>query len=166
VIAATKAAFQSPSLKVYSTPDLRGLEWASALVGCLSIGVGFAKQSGAGPGLVAALIARAMDEAARIAVAAGAEERTMLGLGGYGDLLASIELDDRPEVVVGRALGRGRSLDEAVAEAKLRVEAIGLLPRVVDFARGHGVRAGTFEALADMLNGAEVNSVIARMFEA
>lgn len=166
VIAAAKAAFHSPSLKVYSTPDLRGLEWASALVGCLSIGVGFAKQSGAGPGLVAALISRAVDEAARIAAAAGAEERTMLGLGGYGDLLASIALDDRPEVVVGRALGRGCSLDEAIAEAKLRVEAISLLPRVAAFAHEQGVNAGIFDALTDILAGARADDVIARMFAA
>lgn len=166
VLAAVKSAFESPSLKVYFTHDLRGLEWASALVGCLSIAIGFAKQSGAGPGLVAALISRAMDEAARIAVAAGAEERTMLGLGGYGDLLASMALEDRPEVIVGQALGRGLSLQEATAQAQLRVEAIDLLPRVVGFARAHGVKAGIFEALADMLAGADVGSVIARMFAA
>ena len=76
VIEAVSACFQSDWLRVYSTPDLRGLEWASALVGCLSIGVGFAEQAGAGPGLLAALISRGVDEAARIAVAAGAEERT------------------------------------------------------------------------------------------
>ena len=128
-------------LRVYGTPDLRGLEWASALVGCLSIGVGFAEQAGAGPGLLAALISRGVDEAARIAVAAGAEERTMLGLGGYGDLLASIALDDRPEVVLGNALARGRSLDEAIAEAKLRVEAIALIPRLVAFAKEQDVPA-------------------------
>lgn len=166
VIVAAKSAFESPSLKVYSTHDLRGLEWASALVGCLSIGIGFAKQSGAGPGLVAALISRGMDEAARIAVAAGAEDRTMLGLGGYGDLLASMALEDRPEVIVGHALGRGLSLEEATAQAQLRVEAIDLLPRVVGFAREHGVKAGIFEALGDLLAGADPGSVIARMFAA
>jgi glycerol-3-phosphate dehydrogenase (NAD(P)+) len=164
VIAAVTAAFQSPSLRVYGTPDLHGLEWASALVGCLSIGVGFAEQSGAGPGLLAALISRCVDEAARIAAAAGAEERTMLGLGGYGDLLASIALDDRPEVVIGRALARGRALDEAVAEARLRVEAIGLIPRVAAFARERGIQAPAFGALVDILGGSKLEAVLDRMF--
>ncbi|MCC6554725.1 MAG: NAD(P)-binding domain-containing protein [Polyangiaceae bacterium] len=166
VLAAVTSAFQSSWLRVYTTPDLRGLEWASALVGCLAIGVGFAEEAGAGPGLLAALISRAVDEAARIAVAAGAEERTMLGLGGYGDLLASIGLLDRPEVVLGRALARGRTLDEAVAEARLRVEAIGLIPRVVAFARERGVRAGTFEALARVLEGDRADVILERMFSA
>ncbi|AUX26633.1 glycerol-3-phosphate dehydrogenase (NAD(P)+) [Sorangium cellulosum] len=166
VHAAVTAAFQSDALHVYTTPDIRGLEWASALVGCLAIGVGFAEQAGAGPGLLAALISRAVDGAARIAAAAGAEERTMLGLGGYGDLLASIRLESRPEVRLGKALARGRTLDEAVAEARLRVEAIPLIPRVVAFARERRVDGGVFEALEAMLRGGEPKAVLARMFAA
>lgn len=166
VVAAVTRAFQGPSLRVYSTPDVRGLEWASALVGCLSIGVGFAEQAGAGPGLLAALISRGVDEAARIAAAVGAEERTMFGLGGYGDLLASIALEDRPEVVIGKALARGRKLDEAVAEAKLRVEAISLVPRIVGFAKERRVRSGVFEALAQILEGAAPAGILEQMFAA
>jgi glycerol-3-phosphate dehydrogenase (NAD(P)+) len=164
VLAAVTSAFQHAALRVYTTPDLRGLEWASALVGCLSIGVGFADQAGAGPGLLAALISRGVDEAARIAVAAGAEERTVLGLGGYGDLLASIRLEGRPEVVIGRALARGRSLDEAVSEAQLRVEAIALVPRVVQLAREARVHAPTFDALAGILEGAGPSAIVEKMF--
>jgi glycerol-3-phosphate dehydrogenase (NAD(P)+) len=164
VLAAVTAAFQHAALRVYGTPDLRGLEWASALVGCLSIGVGFADQAGAGPGLLAALISRGVEEAAHIAAAAGADERTILGLGGYGDLLASIRLADRPEVLIGRALARGRTLDEAVAETKLRVEAIALIPRVVRFAREARVHAATFDALEEILAGAEPPRVLAKMF--
>jgi len=166
VIAAITSAFQHDALRVYGTPDMRGLEWASALVGCLSVGVGFADQAGAGPGLLAALISRGVDEAARIACAAGADERTMLGLGGYGDLLASIALEDRPEVVLGKALARGRSLDEAIAEAKLRVEAITLIPRIAAFAKERRVPVGAFDALVDILRGAKPEAVIERMFAA
>lgn len=166
VVAAVQRAFQSGSLRVYGTPDPKGLEWASALVGCLSIGVGYATQAGAGPGLLAALISRGVDEAARIAAAAGAEERTMLGLGGYGDLLASIALADRPEVILGKALARGRTLDQAVAEARLRVEAIPLIPKIAAFAKEQRVPATTFEALLDILNGAAPEAVIDRMFSA
>lgn len=166
VLSAVSAAFQSSGLRVYGTADLRGLEWASALVGCLAVGVGFAREGGAGPGLLAALITRGVEEAARLAAAAGAEERTLLSLGGYGDLLASIGLEGRPEVVLGRALARGRSLDEAVAEARLRVEAIGLIPRVVGFARARGVQAGVFEALARVLQGDRPAPLLERLFAA
>lgn len=163
VIAAVTQAFQSSTLRIASTPDLRGLEWASALVGCLSVAVGFATQAGSGPGLLAALISRGVDEAARLAVAAGAEDRTMFGLGGYGDLLASIALADRPEVVLGMALARGASLEQAVAEAKLRVEAIDLIPRVAAFARDRKVATVTFPALEDMLQHVPAASVLEKL---
>lgn len=164
VISTVVRSFQSAHLRVWSTPDLKGLEWGSALVGCLSIGVGFAKEAGAGPGLVAALISRGVDEAARIMVAAGAEERTMLGLGGYGDLLASIALDDRPEVVLGKALAQGVSLEEAMERAQLRIEAVPLIPRIVRFADERRVQASTFRALGDVLLGVRAETLIERMF--
>ncbi|MEZ4301374.1 MAG: NAD(P)-binding domain-containing protein [Polyangiaceae bacterium] len=164
VIAAVTSAFASPSLHLRATHDVRGLEWASALVGCVAIGVGFAEASGAGPGLLAALISTAVDECARLLAMAGAEERTMLGLGGYGDLLASIALEHRPEVVIGRALAKGRSLEAAVEEAHLRVEAISLIPRIVTFAREHRVKAHTFDILAEILAGVPRDKLIPRLF--
>jgi glycerol-3-phosphate dehydrogenase (NAD(P)+) len=164
VITAVTEAFASPTLHVRGTPDLRGLEWASALVGCVAIGVGFAEASGAGPGLLAALISTGVDECARLLVMAGAEERTMLGLGGYGDLLASIALSHRPEVVIGKSLAKGHSIEEAVAEAHLRVEAITLIPRIVAFAKEHRVKAHTFDILSQILAGARPDTLIPRLF--
>jgi glycerol-3-phosphate dehydrogenase (NAD(P)+) len=119
-------AFSHPLLRLFETRDLLGLEWASALVGCLAIGVGYARGLGLGPGLLAAVITRAVEEGARLAEVAGGDERTLLGLAGYGDLLASISQTERPEVRVGEALARGRTLSEAIAEAGQRVEAIDL----------------------------------------
>ena len=147
VNAALQAAFTTPTLRLYTTDDLRGLEWASALVGCLAIGVGYAQGVGLGAGLSAAMIARSIQEAARLAAAAGGDERTLLGLAGYGDLLASIEQKGRPEVALGEALARGRSLEEALRESKQRVEAVELIPRVAAWAERLGVRAPIFTAL-------------------
>ncbi len=93
-------------------------------------------------------------------MAAGAEERTLLGLAGYGDLLASLALRDRPEVVIGRALARGASLDDAVAEAKLRVEGITLIPRVAAFAKENRVAAPAFEGMAAMLAGGSAETIL------
>ena len=142
-------AFGSPSLRLYETDDLRGLEWASALVGCLMIGVGYAKAAGFGPGLIAALISRGIQEVGRMAAAAGGNEHTLLGLAGYGDLLASVEQPERPEILLGAALAQGKTLEEARAAAKLRVEALTLIPRVVEWAVAHQVKAPIFHALAN-----------------
>ena len=143
------ASFGSPTLRVYASLDLIGVEWASALVGCLAIGIGYAQGANVSPGLVAALISRGVGEAARIAAAAGGEERTLLGLAGYGDLLASIEQEDRPEVRFGRALASGKSVEAASSEASERIEAVDLLPRIAEWNVLHGVHAPIFGALAD-----------------
>lgn len=164
VLAAVTEAFQSDWLRVYSTPDHEGLEWASSLVGCLAIGIGFAQKAGAGPGLLAAVISRGVDEAARIVTAAGADEHTMYGLGGYGDLLASLALADRPEVVLGRALAEGKGLPAALDEARLRVEAVALVPRVVAFTRQRKVYAPTFAALEKVLQGGKPEHVLSELF--
>ena len=161
VNAALVAAFGSPSLRVYETPDLIGLEWASALVGCLAVGVGFAQALGLNAGLVATFISRAVEEAGRIAAAAGGNERTLLGLAGYGDLLASIAQDERPEVIVGRAMARGRTLEQAVSDAKLRVEAIELIPRISRWAKDRGVRSPIFQGLSSgMLHGRTADDMV------
>ena len=144
---ALAGAFGHSTLRLYATSDLRGLEWASALVGCLAIGIGFAKGVGLSPGLVAAVLCRSMAEAGRIASAAGGDEHTLLGLGGYGDLLASVEMESRPEVILGRALAEGATVQAALAKTGARVEAVELLPRIVEFAAASGVRAPIFSAL-------------------
>jgi glycerol-3-phosphate dehydrogenase (NAD(P)+) len=148
VIAALRGAFEGPMLRLFSTEDLLGLEWASALVGCLAIGVGYARGVGLGTGLLAAVITRAVEEAGRLAAVAGGYDRTLLGLAGYGDLFASITQTERPEVLIGEALARGQTLDQAVAEQKQRVEAVELTGRLVAWAEARGVRAPVFRTLA------------------
>jgi glycerol-3-phosphate dehydrogenase (NAD(P)+) len=152
VRAAMAEHLSGPTLQIRTTDDLIGLEWASALIGALSIGVGFAQaREDISLGLLAALISTAVDEAADIAVSAGAKRETFYGLGGYGDLLASIGMPDRPEVVLGRALAAGASLEQARHKAALRIEAIELIPRVVAFAKRRGLTHKVFDVLADAL---------------
>jgi glycerol-3-phosphate dehydrogenase (NAD(P)+) len=158
---ATSTALGSGTLRVYPTQDQRGLEWASALVGCLTIAIGYAQAANTSPGLVAALITRAIGEASRIAAAAGGDERTLFGLAGYGDLLASIAQSERPEVIVGQALAKGHSSAEAARAAKLRVEALDLIPNIASWAESAGVRAPIFRALqAGVHEGKKVDAIM------
>ncbi|MBX3197611.1 MAG: NAD(P)-binding domain-containing protein [Labilithrix sp.] len=158
---ATTAALSSPTLRIYPTHDLRGVEWASALVGCLTIAIGYAQAMNTSAGLVAALISRAVGEASRIADAAGGEEKTLLGLAGYGDLLASIAQAERPEVLVGQALAKGLSPAEATKAAELRVEALELIPYVMRWTEAAGVRAPIFRALATgVVEGKKADAIL------
>jgi len=153
VSTAVEAALGGPILRVSRSPDLVGLEWASALNGCLFVALGYARAIGVSPGLLAGLLTRGLHETARVAMAAGADERTFFSLVGMGDLLAAMGQDDRPECRLGAALGRGESLDAARAYAGLRVEAVTLLPRVVEFAKAHRVEATLLGTIAEALEG-------------
>jgi len=158
---ATTLALSSPTLRVYPTQDLRGLEWASALVGCLTIAIGYAQAMQMSAGLVAALISRSVGEASRIAAAAGGEEKTLLGLAGYGDLLASIAQSERPEVLVGQALARGLPPSEAAKAAQLRVEALELIPHITRWTESTGVRAPIFRALSEgVIQGLKAEQIL------
>ena len=150
---AVSAAFGCRTCRVYSTNDLHGLEWASAMVGCLALGIGYAQALDMSPGLVAAVISRSMDEASRIAAAAGGEARTLLGLAGYGDLLACIAQKERPEVKVGAALAKGTPLEKALGAAGTRVEAVDLIPKIVAWTEKRKVRAPIFAALSRLVGG-------------
>lgn len=148
VNAAVSRAFASDRVRVYTTRDLHGLEISSALMGCLAVGVGYAQRVGVNAGIVATLISRGVEEAALIAAAAGGRERTLLGLAGYGDLLAAIAQKDRPEVLFGAALGEGKSVADALAAAKQRVEAAELIPRVAAWVETHKLACPIFRGLA------------------
>jgi len=166
VTLALREAFVGPLLRLYATEDLLGLEWASALVGCLAIGVGYARGVGLGPGLLAAFITRAVEEAGRLTAAAGGDARTLLGLAGYGDLLATIAQPERPEVLVGEALAQGKSLEQALAEAHQRVEAVELTGQLVAWAAARDVRAPIFGTLAsDVLTGRTSDALVRELMQ-
>ena len=107
------------------------------------------------------MITRAVEEGARLAAAAGGDNRTLLGLAGYGDLLASIAQTDRPELLVGEALARGKPIEQALADAKQRVEAVELTGRVVAWADARGVSAPLFRTLArSVLSGRTSDALV------
>lgn len=154
VTRAVSTALGSPTLRVSVTHDLTGLEWASALNGCLFVALGFARALGVSPGLLAGILTRGLAEATRLAVAAGAEEKTFQGIVGVGDVMAAMGLDERPEVRLGALVAQGIPLDDAQSRVGTRVEAVTLLPRLAAFARERRVEATLFGAIGAALHDA------------
>ena len=148
-------------LRVSETHDLTGLEWASALVGVLMVALGYARAAGVSAGLLAGLMTRGMHEAMKIGVAAGAEEHTFWGVAGFGDLMAAMGDMARPEVRFGEQLAAGDGAEHARHATETRIEAIDLVPRVVAFARDHGITTPVFSSVEQVLLGkADKSSVL------
>ncbi len=153
VTSAVRSALESPQLRVSITPDLTGLEWASALNGCLLVAAGFGRAIGVSPGVLAGLLTRGIHEASRIAQAAGGDPMTFFSVAGIGDVMAALAGDERPEVLLGRALAEGATVDQAKARAGQRVEAPTLVPRVVQFAKERRIDAAVFRTMAAAMAG-------------
>ncbi len=163
---AVRAVLEGPRMRVSVSRDLVGLEWASALNGVLCVALGYARAIGIPAALLGGVMVRGLHEAARIAVAAGADERSLFELAGVGDLLAAMGQDDRPECRLGAALANGATLADALADSPVRIEAPTLVPRVVAFARRHRVDATLFESIESVFVGTlDRETLVARLMQ-
>lgn len=148
-----KDAFTERSLRLYVTDDVIGVEVATAIVGLMALVAGYADGIGVGPGTKALLLTRGIAEGARVGVSLGGNERSFFGLAGFGDLLAAIAGDDRPEVLLGGALARGENLDKAAKEVGAYIEGVTIAQRVADYANRVGIAAPIANVVAKLIAG-------------
>jgi glycerol-3-phosphate dehydrogenase (NAD(P)+) len=129
----------SRSFRVYTNPDVVGCEVAGALKNVIAIAAGTAAGLGYGDNTVAALITRGLAEVARLGVALGGEPMTFAGLAGLGDLVATCTSAKSRNRNVGFELGRGRALDEIVAESNMVAEGVKSTAALLALAERHGI---------------------------
>ncbi len=123
VIASAEAALceevqrrvHSRSFRVYSNSDRYGVELAGALKNIYALASGMAAALGAGENSRAMLLTRGLAEMSQFAVAKGANPLTLLGLAGVGDLMVTCSSPLSRNFQLGRAIGEGRSLEDAAA---------------------------------------------------
>lgn len=135
-----------PVLRVYGSHDLVGVELASALSGAYTVALGLSDGLGIAPGTRAVLLTRALAEASRLGVAAGAEARTFVGLSGLGNLLVRAS-ERSADYQLGRRLADGSAAAGAATEGA-RAAGAG-----VDLAGRLGVRVPVLQAIAAVLTG-------------
>jgi glycerol-3-phosphate dehydrogenase (NAD(P)+) len=98
--------------RVYTNPDLIGVELGGALKNIIALSAGMADGMGAGDSAKAALITRGLVEIGRLGVAAGASIFTFAGLAGLGDLIATCASPFSRNRTYGQELARGKSIEE------------------------------------------------------
>jgi glycerol-3-phosphate dehydrogenase (NAD(P)+) len=133
-------AFSSPSLRLYTSEDLVGVELGGALKNVIAIAAGVLAGLGLGLNSVAGLITRGIAEITRLAVAAGGRRETLAGLSGVGDLVLTCTGSLSRNRSVGMGLGRGRKLPEILAELDGKVaEGVRTTRAALGLARSLGV---------------------------
>jgi glycerol-3-phosphate dehydrogenase (NAD(P)+) len=153
VIEAVREAIGGPTLRIYNSDDLRGVELAAALTGLLLFTIGFATRVGFGPATIGALATRGVAEVARIGRALGARVDTFAGLACFGDLLAAVAGSDRPELELGRAIAEGASPSAALERAGGNIEGIEVARRVAEFGKRRKIRTPLADVISELVSG-------------
>lgn len=130
-LAATDSAFaEAMQLKlhcekrfrVYSNPDLIGVQLGGAVKNVIAIGAGISDGIGFGANARTALITRGMAELTRLGMALGADPATFMGMAGLGDMVLTCTDNQSRNRRFGMALGRGENTEQALAEIGQIVE--------------------------------------------
>ena len=101
--------------RLYTNPDVIGVELGGSLKNVIAIASGFASEMGLGDNCRGALLTRGMAEIARLAIKLGANPATLYGLSGMGDLIATCSSPLSRNYTVGALLGQGKKIDDILA---------------------------------------------------
>ena len=107
--------FHRPEFRVYTTPDVRGVELGGALKNVIAIAAGAGDGVGFGDNSKAALVTRALAEIRRLGLACGAQAETFSGLSGLGDLTVTCFSQLSRNRKFGERLGCGETADQILA---------------------------------------------------
>ncbi len=125
--------------RVYANADFRGVELGGALKNIMAVAAGISDGLEFGSDARAALITRGLVEMSRFGVALGGKEKTFMGLSGMGDLVLTCTGDLSRNRQVGLALGRGKTLDDILAERRTVAEGVKTTESVYMLSRELGV---------------------------
>ncbi len=117
-------AFMSEVFRVYTSPDIKGIELGGSLKNVIALAAGIADGLGYGDNTKAALITRGIAEIARLGVKMGGKIETFTGLTGMGDLIVTCASVHSRNRKAGYLIGKGMSMQEAMDEVKMVVEGV------------------------------------------
>ena len=116
--------FMSPVFRVYTTPDILGVELGGSLKNVIALAAGTADGLGYGDNTKAALITRGIAEIARLGTKMGARMETFYGLSGIGDLIVTCASVHSRNRKAGYLMGKGYTMQQAMDEVKMVVEGV------------------------------------------
>lgn len=145
--------FHDDRFRVYISDDLIGVELGGAVKNVLAIATGIADGLGFGANARAGLITRGLAEVRRLGASLGADDRTLTGLAGMGDLILTCTDDQSRNRRMGLALGRGTSIAEAAEAIGEVVEGVRTAGEVGALARRLRVELPICEAVEAIVRG-------------
>jgi len=152
--------FMSPTFRTYSISDVAGAEIGGVVKNVIAIGTGIAEGLQLGDNTKALVITRGLAEMTRLGVTFGADPMTFAGLAGVGDIICTCTSGLSRNHRVGLELGKGRMIDEILADMKQVAEGVKASKAVHELAARAGVDLPICEAVYRVLHeGESVNDM-------
>jgi len=149
VAAATASGYFRP----YTNTDVVGVELCGAYKNVIAVGVGVSDGLGFGYNTTATVITRGLTEIARLGLVLGARPETFSGLAGMGDLIATCASPLSRNHMLGKRIGAGSTLAEAVASSDGTAEGVATSLSIKELAAELGVDVPICDAVVTMLAG-------------
>lgn len=131
--------FMNEVFRVYTSPDMLGIEMGASLKNVIALAAGMADGLGFGDNTKAALITRGIKEISRLAIAMGAHPETLSGLTGIGDLIVTCASMHSRNRRAGILIGQGYTMQEAMDEVKMVVEGVYSAKAAVALSEKYGI---------------------------
>ncbi|CAA7602026.1 glycerol-3-phosphate dehydrogenase [NAD(P)+] [Acididesulfobacillus acetoxydans] len=158
--------FMTPRFRVYTNPDLVGVELGGALKNVIALCTGIAEGLGYGDNTKAALMTRGLAEIARLGTAMGGDPLTFAGLAGVGDLIVTCTSRHSRNRRAGVALGEGKPLDLVLSEVGMVVEGVRTTRVAHELARLKGIAMPIVEeAFQVLFAGADPKAAVSNLME-
>ncbi|WP_394923950.1 NAD(P)H-dependent glycerol-3-phosphate dehydrogenase [uncultured Robinsoniella sp.] len=159
--------FISPVFRVYTSPDMLGIELGGALKNVIALAAGTADGLGYGDNTKAALITRGIAEISRLGMKMGGKPETFFGLTGIGDLIVTCASVHSRNRKAGYLIGKGYTMQEAMDEVKMVVEGVYSAKAAMGLAKKYDIELPIIEQVNKVLfegkNAAEaVNELMQR----
>ena len=146
-----QSIFMSPVFRVYTTPDILGVELGGALKNVIALAAGTADGLGYGDNTKAALMTRGIAELTRLGEALGGKPETFSGLTGVGDLIVTCTSVHSRNRKAGYLMGKGMTAEEAMKEVKMVVEGVYSAKAALGLAKKCNVAVPIVEAVNRVL---------------
>lgn len=143
--------FMNPGFRVYTSPDMLGIELGGALKNVIALAAGIADGLGYGDNTKAALITRGITEITRLGVAMGGKMETFFGLTGIGDLIVTCASVHSRNRKAGYLMGKGYTMQEAMDEVQMVVEGVYSAKAAMGLAKKYGVELPIIEQVNQVL---------------
>jgi glycerol-3-phosphate dehydrogenase (NAD(P)+) len=146
-------ACSSGYFRPYTNADVVGVELCGAVKNVIALAVGMAQGRGFGYNTTATVITRGLAEISRLGLALGADAETFPGLAGMGDLMATCASPSSRNHTLGKHVGQGMTLDDAITATGGTAEGVKSCRSVLELARSVGVEMPITEAVVGVLHG-------------